>query len=342
MLTWREDQEAAKSKKSFTQATLVFFFELSREERQRTGRTHRGLTEAEVDAHPWITGGDAPAAGRWRPIRRFAIRQKGKDRPCDHARESLHNATTRSSESLAGQATADAPASIARAFAVRHGSPVDMEGSTADWPKAYRKSPVRSPRDNVVAVWNPYEGRRAQSVYFIIPAAPGTHDRAHPTAGKRHIQQLARCTTNPHAAPDKNPSRMGDLATITTQTATRLRRKGPHPPPTIPALPPLPHALHLRAARPRRRQRQVGGDERPSRRDALAVLHLGDGPRHGLDGPGVEDAAARQAVQPRLDRHLRRADRGREHRRLRTIGQSLHKGAAARVPDGDRDARASP
>ena len=139
--------------------------ELSREERQRTGRTHRGLTEAEVDAHPWITGGKPVAPGRWRPIRRFAIRQKGKDRPCDHARESRHNETTRSSESLAGQATADAPASLARAFSVQRGSPVDMEGSTADWPKAYRKSPVRSPRDNVITVWNPYEGKHE---YFLL------------------------------------------------------------------------------------------------------------------------------------------------------------------------------
>ena len=45
-----------------------------------------------------VRGGSA--RGLWRPIRRFAIWQKGKWRPCDHARESLHNECTTPSESL--------------------------------------------------------------------------------------------------------------------------------------------------------------------------------------------------------------------------------------------------
>ena len=144
---------------------------LSEEERSRTGRSHRGLSAAEVDAHPWIRA-DVPYAaassthtGWWRPIRRFAIHQKGKWRPCDHARESLHNACTRPAEALAGQATAEDPAQLARAFAIEHGAPVAMRGGTDDWPRAYRKSPVSSPRLNVVSVWNPHE-RRVE--YFLL------------------------------------------------------------------------------------------------------------------------------------------------------------------------------
>ena len=138
---------------------------LSRAEAHRTGRTHRGLSAEEVDSHPWIVEGCSRATGMWRPIRRFAIFQKDKWRPCDHARESLHNACTRPSEALAGQGTAEDPAMLARAFAEAHGGPVEMRGGTEDWPRAYRKAPVRSPRFNVVAVWNPYESRPE---YFLL------------------------------------------------------------------------------------------------------------------------------------------------------------------------------
>ena len=80
---------------------------LSPGEARRCGRTHRGLTAAEVDSHPWIAATSGGKPGSWRPIRRFAIFQKDKWRPCDHARESLHNACTRPSEALAGQGTAE-------------------------------------------------------------------------------------------------------------------------------------------------------------------------------------------------------------------------------------------
>lgn len=140
--------------------------ELEPDEARRCGRSHRGLTAAEVDEHLWVTEGATKARpGAWRPIRRFAIFQKDKWRPCDHARESLHNACTRPSEALAGQGTAEDPAILARAFASAHGAPVAMLGGTEDWPKAYRKAPVCSPRFNVVCVWNPYEARPE---YFLL------------------------------------------------------------------------------------------------------------------------------------------------------------------------------
>jgi len=63
---------------------------LEPEEAARTGSTHRGLSRDEVDKHPWLQlrVHGVSARGLWRPIRRFAIWQKGKWRPCDHARES--------------------------------------------------------------------------------------------------------------------------------------------------------------------------------------------------------------------------------------------------------------
>ena len=155
---------AATLKECAGSAPTTWGVELSSAERRRTGRTHRGLTAEEVDAHPWITGGKAykaassRASGLWRPMRRFAIWQNGKWRACDHARESLHNACTKPAEALAGQATAELPSQLARGFAEAHGEPVAMEGGTEDWPRAYRKSPVSSPRFNVVCVWNPHCG----------------------------------------------------------------------------------------------------------------------------------------------------------------------------------------
>ena len=142
--------------------------ELSPEEAARTGRSHRGLSQKEVDDHPWLqeaARGPHGARGRWRPMRRFAIWQNGKWRPCDHARESLHNECTRPSESLAGQATAERPVELTRAFADAHGRPVAMHGGTDDWPRAYRRAPVSHPRFTVVAVWNPFD-RRVE--YFLL------------------------------------------------------------------------------------------------------------------------------------------------------------------------------
>lgn len=139
---------------------------LSKQEVERLGRSHRGLSKEELDLHPWLLRPGAKSAhGCWRPIRRFAVWQNGKWRPCDHARESLHNACTRPAESLAGQASAERPAELSRAFADAHGRPVPMHGGTDDWPKAYRRCPVLDPRNNVVAVWNPFE-RRPE--YFIL------------------------------------------------------------------------------------------------------------------------------------------------------------------------------
>ena len=142
--------------------------ELSPEDAARTGRSHRGLSQEEVDQHPWLqegVRGPRGAHGLWRAMRRFAIWQNDKWRPCDHARESLHNACTRPSESLAGQATAERPFELTRAFADAHGRPVAMHGGTDDWPRAYRRAPVSRPEYTVVAVWNPFD-RRVE--YFLL------------------------------------------------------------------------------------------------------------------------------------------------------------------------------
>jgi len=40
-----------------------------------------------------------------------------------------------------------------------------MHGGTEDWPRAYRRCPVHSPRYNVVEVWNPFELR---TEYFLL------------------------------------------------------------------------------------------------------------------------------------------------------------------------------
>ena len=162
---------AASLKECAGPSPTTWGVELPPSEQSSTGRTHRGLTADEVDRHPWITEGKQypPSAcrprGLWRPMRRFAIWQKGKWRACDHARESKHNECTKPAEALAGQATAELPSQLARSFAEGHGRPVAMEGGTEDWPRAYRKSPVSSPRLNVVCVWNPYAHRPE---YFLL------------------------------------------------------------------------------------------------------------------------------------------------------------------------------
>ena len=109
------------------------------------------FTRAEMDA--------AYGKGRWRAMRRFGVHQKGKVRPCDNARTSLHNACTARHEKLVCE-TADFPARVAMAFADEFGEPVPIHSGTDDMQDAYRHVPTHDPRYTVVLLYVPGLGPR--------------------------------------------------------------------------------------------------------------------------------------------------------------------------------------
>ena len=109
------------------------------------------FTRAEMDA--------AYGRGRWRAMRRFGVHQKGKVRPCDNAKTSLHNACTSRHEKLVCE-TADFPARVAMAFADEFGEPVPMHSGTDDMQDAYRHVPTHDPRYTVVLLYVPGVGPR--------------------------------------------------------------------------------------------------------------------------------------------------------------------------------------
>ena len=85
------------------------------------GLMHGPVTADELD--------NAYGRGRWRAMRRFAVEQRGKVRPCDNAKTSLHNACCTTFEKVACE-TADFPARVAGAFADEFGVPVPMQSGT--------------------------------------------------------------------------------------------------------------------------------------------------------------------------------------------------------------------
>ena len=103
--------------------------------------------------------------GRWRCIPRFGIWQKGKLRAIDDARRSLHNAITRTDESLICD-RADFPLRMARAFARGLGRDPDMRLGTDDMEAAYRRVPVRDMAWSCVAQLDP-ASREAR--FFVLP-----------------------------------------------------------------------------------------------------------------------------------------------------------------------------
>jgi len=119
----------------------------------RKGLMHGPFTKAQLDA--------AYGPGKWRAMRRFAVEQKGKIRPCDNAKTSLHNKCCTTFEKVACE-TADFPARAAGAFADALGGPVPMASSTEDLAEAYRHVPTDAPQWTVVALWMPGAGARGK------------------------------------------------------------------------------------------------------------------------------------------------------------------------------------
>ena len=112
------------------------------------------------------------AAGRCRPMERFPVWQKGKLRPCDNGRSSLHNACTHLHEKLR-LAGADFPARVAHRFYVLLGDgDWGMGLGTEDVASAYRRAMCSERGLTVVAQWNPdYErpgGGRGRVEYYHI------------------------------------------------------------------------------------------------------------------------------------------------------------------------------
>ena len=105
-------------------------------------------------------------AGRWRPMRRFGVWQKGKCRPCDNAKESWHNLCTYVHEKLR-LCSGDFPARVAALFAASGaGAECSLQGGTDDIASAYRRLWAAMPAFSVVALYHP--GRRA-TVFATMP-----------------------------------------------------------------------------------------------------------------------------------------------------------------------------
>ena len=102
--------------------------------------------------------------GKWRPMARFSVWQKGKLRACDDARRSLHNNITCTTESLVCD-RADFPIRMARIFASKISSPFSMLLGTEDLASAYRRVPVWQPEYTVVALKDP----SGELKFFIVP-----------------------------------------------------------------------------------------------------------------------------------------------------------------------------
>ena len=104
--------------------------------------------------------------GKWRPLRRSAIKQKGKWRCIDNAKASKHNKATTLHERLTC-GRADFPVSMAREFGrrmsklstsrgIRKRTPrkLRMEHGTEDLEAAYRHVPTSQPQFTIAAVWD--------------------------------------------------------------------------------------------------------------------------------------------------------------------------------------------
>ena len=107
--------------------------------------------------------------GRWRPMPRFGIWQKGKLRCIDDGRTALHNAITRTRESLRCS-RADFPLRIARALAIAFGPShrFRLFSGTDDIASAYRLVPTAQPWYTCFCTDSP-EG---DAVFFVLPGHP--------------------------------------------------------------------------------------------------------------------------------------------------------------------------
>ena len=107
--------------------------------------------------------------GRYRPMVRFGVLQKGKVRPCDNARASATNAETILHEKLLCD-TPDFSARVAVAFwhqAQLRGLPMwRLAGGTDDLADAYRHVPSDDPRATCVVLAHP---ETKVPLYFTLP-----------------------------------------------------------------------------------------------------------------------------------------------------------------------------
>ena len=98
--------------------------------------------------------------GRWRPLGRNAIKQKGKWRCIDNGKRNKTNKATRMHERITC-GRADFPVMVAREFARRNPSAginkrirLKLKHGTNDLRAAYRHVPTRQPQFTCVAVWD--------------------------------------------------------------------------------------------------------------------------------------------------------------------------------------------
>ena len=120
------------------------------------GEVERGLIQGPFTREN-LDHKDCYGYGKWRPIARFAVWQKGKLRPCDDAKRNFANDATRTHESLVCD-SADFPLRMARAFTRRLPSVPQMLLGTEDLEAAYRRIPTSQPQFTVVALRDPVSG----------------------------------------------------------------------------------------------------------------------------------------------------------------------------------------
>ena len=133
------------------------------------GEMARGMSQRELENHPWIRG------KTYRLIRRFGVYQNDKWRPVDDATENMINACTGSTEKIK-LITPDHTARAARAFVQAYdeiGVEVPaVEQGTDDAKKYFRRFPNADPAYMVIALWDPrvrvFEATSV--VYFILPS----------------------------------------------------------------------------------------------------------------------------------------------------------------------------
>ena len=117
------------------------------------------------DAAAFFGGDD-----QFREMVRFAVKQKGKIRPCDNARVSLHNLATTLFERLSLE-SADFPARAASLYAELLGDTVfAFLLGTEDISAAYRRMPCAHPWFTVFAQWDPGvpDVREPSAQYFRL------------------------------------------------------------------------------------------------------------------------------------------------------------------------------
>jgi hypothetical protein len=139
-------------------------------------------------------GGDG-----WRASVRFAVHQKGKIRPCDNCRVSLHNLATSMAERLINE-SADFPARVASLYAEILADDVfAMLIGTEDIAAAYRRMACSQPWYTVFAQWDPHRQAviffRLQGFNFGLRSAPNQFNRLS-FAMARFASRLLRVACN--------------------------------------------------------------------------------------------------------------------------------------------------